>query len=106
MFNASHDSTVSGFTEISPVQEAGLEIGDRIVQINGRNVNIHGDFTLEMMRADGSPIELVVERGGQRMQRGVEQGGVDAVAGDVGVGGQFHLGINGLGVVVVMADAA
>jgi len=67
MFNASHDSTVSGFTEISPVQEAGLEIGDRIVQINGRNVNIHGDFTLEMMRADGSPIELVVERGGQRM---------------------------------------
>jgi len=67
MFSSSADSTIAGFTETSPVQEAGLQIGDRIVRINNRNVNVHGNFTLEMMRADGSPIELVVDRDGQRL---------------------------------------
>ncbi|MCL2573865.1 MAG: RIP metalloprotease RseP [Defluviitaleaceae bacterium] len=48
----------------SPAADAGLQIGDRIVRINDRNVNIYGDFILEMHRADGSPIHLEVERDG------------------------------------------
>ena len=59
---------VLGFAIYSPVYNAGLQIGDRIVRINNRNINIHGDFTLEMHRADGSPINLLVERDGQRLE--------------------------------------
>ena len=66
MFTSGVDTTVRGFSETSPIREAGLQIGDRIVRINGRNVGINGDFHLEMLRADGSPIDLVVERNGQR----------------------------------------
>ena len=67
MFNAFPDSTIRAFSEISPIAEAGVQIGDRIVRVNNRNVNIHGDFMLEMQRADGSPVHLVVERDGQRL---------------------------------------
>ncbi|MCL2376115.1 MAG: RIP metalloprotease [Defluviitaleaceae bacterium] len=67
MFTSYRVPTVANFTEISPVAEAGLQIGDRIVRVNNRNVNIWGDFSLEMQRSDGSPITLVVERDGQRL---------------------------------------
>ena len=67
MFTNSQDAVVRGFTQNSPIREAGIELGDRIVRINNQNVNVHGNFTLEMMRADGSPIELVVDRDGQRL---------------------------------------
>ena len=60
-----NEEYVLGFYIFSPVYDAGLQIGDRIVRINGRNINIHGDFTLEMQRADGSPVSLLVERNGQ-----------------------------------------
>jgi len=68
MFTTYRVPTVANFTEASPAAEAGLQIGDRVVRINNRNVNIWGDFSLEMQRADGSPISLVVERGGQRLE--------------------------------------
>ena len=66
LFTSSHDATVRSFSAISPMQEAGMQVGDRIVRINNSTVNIYGDFFLEMARADGSPVDLVVERGGQR----------------------------------------
>jgi regulator of sigma E protease len=56
---------VLGFYVDSPIFDAGLQIGDRIVRINNRDINIHGDFMLEMQRADGSPIYLEIERNGQ-----------------------------------------
>jgi len=67
MFTSGTDATVRGFTENSPIREAGVQIGDRIVRVNGRNVGIYGDFHLEMQRADGRPIDIVVERDGQRL---------------------------------------
>ena len=59
---------VLGFAIFSPVYDAGLQIGDRIVRINNRNINVHGDFVLEMHRSDGSPVNLLVERGGERLE--------------------------------------
>ena len=67
LFTASADTTIGGFSVVSPAAEAGIQIGDRIVRVNNRNVNVHGDFMLEMHRADGSPIDIVVERDGQRL---------------------------------------
>jgi len=67
MFTSYADTTIQRFSATSPIAEAGVQIGDRIVRINNQNVNIYGDFALEMMRADGSPIDIVVERDGQRL---------------------------------------
>ena len=43
---------------------------------------------------------------GQRVQGSVQQGGVDAITGDVGVGGQSHVGVHHLGTVGVLTDTA
>lgn len=64
MFTSGSDTTVRDFSAVSPIQEAGVQIGDRIIRINGRNIGIYGDFFLEMQRADGSPVDIVVDRGG------------------------------------------
>ena len=40
------------------------------------------------------------------MQGGIQQGGVNAIAADVGVGGQGHLGVNHPGMLAVLADSA
>jgi hypothetical protein len=50
----------------SPAEEAGLEIGDEIVQINGANVS---DFQLPQIRSmlnqDGEEIEILIDREGE-----------------------------------------
>jgi len=56
---------VRDFSENSPVQAAGLQIGDRIVRANGRAINVHGTFWLQVQRANGGPVDVVVDRGGQ-----------------------------------------
>ena len=69
LFTASSDTTIRAFSSTvtpSPIEAAGVQIGDRIVRINNQNVNIYGDFFLEMQRADGSPINIEVERDGAR----------------------------------------
>jgi len=71
MFTSYQDAVIVDFTESSPIAQAGAQVGDRIVRINNRNVNIYGDFILEMHRADGSPIYLVLERDGQQFNLSV-----------------------------------
>ena len=50
----------------SPAEEAGLEVGDEIVQINGANVS---DFQLPQIRSmlsqDGKEIEILIDREGE-----------------------------------------
>jgi len=64
MFTDTANTTVRGFTATSPVQEAGVQIGDRIVRVNGRSMNVFGNFNLEMLRTGGNPVDIVVERDG------------------------------------------
>ena len=71
MFTSYQDTVITDFTEYSPIAQAGGQIGDRIVRINNRNVNIHGDFVLEMHRSDGSAVNLVIERDGQQLSLNV-----------------------------------
>jgi len=66
MFVHGSDATVRGFSETSPIQEAGVQIGDRIVSVNGRSVHVYGNFALAMHRADGEPMNVVIDRQGQR----------------------------------------
>jgi len=50
----------------SPAHEAGLKVGDEIVQINGANVS---DFQLPQIRSmlsqDGEEIEILIDREGE-----------------------------------------
>jgi S1-C subfamily serine protease len=50
----------------SPAREAGLQVGDEIVQINGANVS---DFQLPQIRSmlsqDGEEIEILINREGE-----------------------------------------
>lgn len=50
----------------SPAEEAGLEVGDEIVQINGANVS---DFQLPQIRSmlsqDGQEVEILIDREGE-----------------------------------------
>ncbi|MCL2576407.1 MAG: site-2 protease family protein [Defluviitaleaceae bacterium] len=65
LFTTYAEPTVVNFTgENSPMQAAGAQIGDRITSVNGRSVNVRGDLTLAMLRADGSPMSVTVDRDG------------------------------------------
>jgi len=61
-FNVFPEPSIRGFTDVSPIADAGAMPGDRITAINGRRVNSYGDFRLEMMLADGSPITVRLAR--------------------------------------------
>ncbi len=52
----------------SPAHELGLRIGDRIVAINGDAVRSFDDVLFHGAFAGGSPVEVEVERDGQRLR--------------------------------------
>jgi len=65
MFNGQDEATIRSFSEISPIREAGILEGDRIVRADGRNIRVSGDMRLALLDADGTPIQLTVNRAGE-----------------------------------------
>ena len=47
--------------------EQGLMAGDRILSIDGHKINVYDDVTLYFSRSNGQTMDLVVERGGERV---------------------------------------
>src|SRR5690554_291578 len=56
---------IEGFTADSPGEEAGLMVGDRIVNLNGKEINYYDEWSNELQNFIGKPITLTVERNGQ-----------------------------------------
>lgn len=65
---------VGGFSETSPIQEAGVQIGDRIVSINGLAVTQWGDIFKQIQQTQSSdqseetggvPLQLEIDRQGE-----------------------------------------
>jgi len=50
----------------SPIEEAGLLAGDRIVRLNGTPTYIFEDLTLELSLSNGQPMDVTYVRGGER----------------------------------------
>lgn len=58
---------LAGFMEGFPLEGSdGLQVGDRIVSVDGWRVNSTRDFTLFMSVSDGETVDLVIRRDGER----------------------------------------
>jgi regulator of sigma E protease len=55
---------VGGFGPDSPAQAAGLQVGDRIVAVNDRQIVSWGEVPEAIQAAKGQPVEIRVEREG------------------------------------------
>ena len=64
LFRQDADPVINHFAEDSPFYAAGAEVGDRITHIDGRRIRVFGDVQLAMLRADGSPVDITVNRDG------------------------------------------
>lgn len=60
-------NVVERFAEISVAEEAGVEVGDRIVAIDGEEVSEFSDITDRVVMFPGKDIMLGVERDGSRI---------------------------------------
>ncbi|NLK37720.1 MAG: site-2 protease family protein [Epulopiscium sp.] len=58
---------VSLLTEGYPAQQVGIQLGDRIIKLDGKMVGLFEDVELIMREADGSPMEVEVIRQGQKL---------------------------------------
>ena len=78
---------IDSFLENSPAQEAGLQVGDRITEINGCNVHNlrHAQILVFIYGPDGS-IEVDYKRDGKKYQAEITPGVYD---------GQYLLGFQG-----------
>jgi regulator of sigma E protease len=61
-------SVIGGFSENSPAREAGLQEGDRIVQINGEDVKYFDQLRGVLKGKKNEEISLMVERNGETRQ--------------------------------------
>ena len=74
-------TTVAEFSSAAPSQITGLEVGDRIISVDGTKVYTGYDLSYEIMFNAYEPVDIVVERDGQkvtvpdvRFPSGVEDG--------------------------------
>ncbi|MFO7607344.1 MAG: RIP metalloprotease RseP [Desulfurivibrionaceae bacterium] len=63
------DNTVIGAVSAdSPAEAAGLEAGDRIISIDGKQTDEWMDVANRISNSEGEPVELVIERQGERQK--------------------------------------
>jgi len=61
-------TTVFRFSEeVSVSNKDGLQVGDRIVKVNGASVNVYYDLAYHVMRKGTEPVDLTVIRDGKRV---------------------------------------
>ena len=60
-------AVVGGFGDDSPARAAGMEMGDRIVAIDGKPVQSFGEVRGAIQRAQGQPLAIRVERAGAEL---------------------------------------
>ena len=62
------EPVISYFEEYATVDEHGLQIGDRILEIDGSRVLMMGDVDLLLMKNPGDYHDIVVERDGKQIE--------------------------------------
>lgn len=72
-------------TEDSPADEAGLEAGDRITEINGHNITFYGEYSLYMYENEGEYMHITYERDGVEYTTELEPEYIDNYVFQMGV---------------------
>lgn len=81
-------TTIAKFADGAPSYVTGLEVGDRVIELNGTTVHTGYELTYEIMFEGYRPVDVLVERNGQRVlvedvrfptevSQGVALGGTD-----------------------------
>lgn len=61
-------TTVAEFNDNALTQSCGLAVGDRIIKINDRKINIDRDIIFELQRDDDLIVDMVVIRNGEKVE--------------------------------------
>lgn len=67
-FSSWNFPVINKMTDNSAAAEAGMQPGDKIISIDGEKVYMSGEVTLISQFAEGSPMDIVYERDGERHQ--------------------------------------
>ncbi|MBR1670863.1 MAG: RIP metalloprotease RseP [Butyrivibrio sp.] len=67
-FSSWNFPVINKMTDNSAAAEAGIQPGDKIISIDGEKVYMSGEVTLISQFAEGSPMDIVYERDGERHQ--------------------------------------
>lgn len=65
MFMGSQTTKIGNIVDNGPAYNAGLQIGDEIESINGKNINSWQDVITNLGNSDGSSVVLKVDRNGE-----------------------------------------
>lgn len=66
--DSAFSTTVAGFQENNVSHETGLEIGDKIIRVDGKKINISTDISVAFSRTYGKKnVEVIVKREGQEV---------------------------------------
>jgi regulator of sigma E protease len=61
------EPVISNFTDCSVIDDAGLRAGDRVLEIDGEKLYVHGDFSMLLAVNDAQTHDLVVLRNGEKL---------------------------------------
>ncbi|MEM8962074.1 MAG: RIP metalloprotease RseP [Acidobacteriota bacterium] len=64
-------SVIGVVTEGSPGELAGIEPGDRVVEVDGKSVELWKDVSFVLLTSVDKPVELTIERGDERLVKTV-----------------------------------
>lgn len=91
----SRTPAVAGIVEQgSAADAAGIKVGDRILSFNGRTMDTYTDMVMYTRIRPGEPVDVAIERNGQRLEVRTKIG---AVMEDDGFGQKFRVGRLGIG---------
>ncbi|WP_097091289.1 RIP metalloprotease RseP [Novosphingobium sp. Chol11] len=94
VYGESRTPAVAGKVQVgSAAAEAGIQAGDRILSLNGREMTTFDDLRLYAQIRPGEPVTMVIERSGKTIEK---QGRVGAVQEQDGFGNRFKVGRLGI----------
>lgn len=64
--------TVGGFRPDSPARAAGMALGDRVLAVNGKAIQFWSEMSPAIQAADGKPVAITVNRGGNQLVLSVQ----------------------------------
>lgn len=83
--------TVKGFTRDSPARDAGMEIGDNVLALNGHTFKFYDQFADSLAASKGKEVKLEIVRNGKEMNLPVKIGKNGMIGVSRSVDGVFEL---------------